>query len=153
MRSCAIMLAVILLSSVSGWSGERVYRQALVTHMRMVPCSTPVNDHPLLSSLFETAGPRSYECPEYTLQTDTVRYRVRPRKNVLVPVGEKLSIRLQRRELIIVIDDTEAAFAVLEMKLLAEVGNDKEQPSSIPERTRACLAMDGTPMRCPVDAD
>lgn len=61
-------------------------------------------------------------CTEYLLRTSKVEYHVRPQKDVLLPVGEYVEMRLDRREVLIRLDDAakDVRCAVVGMELLSE---------------------------------
>lgn len=69
-------------------------------------------------------------CPEYTLVSDKVVYRIIGKNsNSVVPLAEITPFRFQNNELLIRVDDDrrESRFVVMEMKLRAEWEQERER--------------------------
>jgi hypothetical protein len=91
------------------------------------------------------------ECPEYEIEGAKVTYRIRPRRDLLLPVGDEIRFRIHKRDLLVLTDDAdkETVFSVVAMTL-----NDrhklKEQAAEkrIELRPRHCLNADGDIVPC-----
>lgn len=66
-------------------------------------------------------------CPEYSLQTDRIIYRIRPRDEkhpVLLPVGERVEFRIHKDRLFLRVpegDDKERQYTVLSMQMREDI--------------------------------
>ena len=64
---------------------------------------------------------RDMECPEYTLESDTVTYRIRPtdeKHPALLPIGEKAEFRVKKDRILLRVpesDDKERSYQVISM--------------------------------------
>src|SRR5262249_4194971 len=84
------LLLVIVFSAVVSTASEK----ALVTSMKKVKCGARIAKFSVIETL---AGPDTItpelSCMEFTLRTPKVQYRLRPDRQMLLPVGFTVSVR------------------------------------------------------------
>ncbi len=91
------------------------------------------------------------ECPEYEIEAAKVFYRIRPRRDVLIPVGDEIRFRIHKRDLLVLTEDAnkELVFSVVEMSLKTKHDPPELVSSKTPERaSRKCLTMEGDIVEC-----
>lgn len=131
------------------------YENALVTRMRMVQCQEPPQRGGLITNFVIGSAPPiaigGAECPEYEIEGAKVFYRVRPRRDILIPVGEEVRFRIHKRDLLILTEDAnkEIVMSVVEMTLKSK----HHAPQLVDEqsddhRPRKCLTMEGEVVPC-----
>jgi hypothetical protein len=87
-------------------------------------------------------------CQEYTLKTDRVTYRIRPRDEkhpVLLPVGEEAEFRLKKDKMILRIpelDNKDREYQVLSMTATSELSQAIEKTKHPPKPHRQELSVD-----------
>ncbi len=142
---------------------------ALVTSMKTVKCGAPLAKINVLSVL---VGPDTSNsdasCMEFTLRTSKVQYRLRPERQMLLPVGSTVRVRIHRKHVMVQADDEkEVRCGVMSMDLLDESGQpieprEEQEPARFPiysphrmpprivadEQDRHCLNMQGDVVRC-----
>ena len=135
-------------------SSPKTYEDALVVEMIMVSCGEPPHSS-VVAGLLGGAHPPSgafYQCPEYVLESRVVRYRIRPRKEVLLPVGDTVRFRTHKRDLMLLTEDTdkEIPCGVVEMRLLRRIdaAEEKPRPISGTPAVRKCLSASGDVIPC-----
>jgi hypothetical protein len=115
--------------TLSLWAQSRPLDQGTITKMRMAECASA--SHPLMAALTGTPPQVSAElCPEYTLVTDKVVYRIIGRNSGnIIPLSETTAFHLQKNEMLIRIDDArnETRFTVLEMTLRRDWERDHQR--------------------------
>lgn len=91
-------------------------------------------------------------CREFTLKSDKVVYRIRTRKEVLLPLGEEVEFRISRKELVVKQDDDpeEMKFTVLSMKLIADA--EEADQRAVRLFAQQCVNMHGKAVPCPASA-
>lgn len=114
-------LAAVLVLSTVGLAGK-FYEKASVTRMDTVRCSTP-QARGFWSSLAGPAAAGDSACAEYTVQTEKVEYRLRPRRLVILPVGQEVDLRLTKKQVMIRIDDSveDIECEVFSMRLVGDM--------------------------------
>ncbi len=126
------------------------YERALVVKMRMVSCSDP----PRRGFVQELVNPPvpPWECPEYDLEGSRVTYRVRPRRDVLVPVGQEIQFRMKKRDFLLLTEDAnkEIPCAVVSMSLrkVSEEDLPVEEVRKPAKHPRVCLGPGGEMQAC-----
>lgn len=142
-----IAAAIVIVAACPAWAGDK----ALVTSMRTVPCAARPSFMTMMAGA--AAADVSYSCTEFTLRTDRVQLRVRPRKDVLLPVGDMVAVKLSNKEVLVRLDDTtkDIRCEAIEMTLLDAEGKPMEEEklqrrrpsqmntSGVPGHARLCL--------------
>lgn len=150
-----VLAGVLLLCCAQAVRTAPPYQSALITRMRMVHCIEPPRRGGLMTDILAGSAPPtamgSAECPEYEIEAAKVFYRIRPRKDVLLPVGEEIRFRIHKRDLLVLTDDAdkELVFSVVEMTLRTK--RDPAQTSVEPmsnAKSRKCLTMEGEVVDC-----
>lgn len=128
---------------------------ALVTQMQMVQCQEPPRHGSIVANFLVGSAPAipmgAAEYPEYEIEGAKVIYRIRPRRDLLLPVGDEIRFRLHKRDLLVLTDDAdkEIVFNVVAMTLkekrrLTQQAAERKGES----RPRHCLAADGEVVPC-----
>lgn len=127
MKKTTVLLSVcVLLSSVAFAKEPRFYQKGRITNMESSPCGyAEKSSKTVLGEIVGTDGAhkntKEMLCQEYTLRSDKVMYRIRPRDEkhpVLLPVGEDAQFRIQKDKLVLKIDelgDKERDYTVVSM--------------------------------------
>lgn len=118
------MLIVSLVCAVTSLAAER----ALVTSMKKVKCGAPIARFSVMEALVgpDTITP-DLSCLEFTLRTPKVQYRLRPSRQMLLPVGSDVRVRVEKKHVMVQIEDTkEIRCEVVSMDLLDENGEPVE---------------------------
>lgn len=102
--------------------------KALVTSMKKVKCGARFAKFSMVDTL---AGPDTatseLSCMEVTLRTPKVQYRLRPERQMLLPVGSTVNVRVDKKRVMVQIEDTkEVRCEVVSMDLLDETGQPIE---------------------------
>jgi len=160
-------LLLLVSLAIASFAGER----ALVTSMKKVKCGAPIAKFSVIEAL---VGPDmvtpDLSCLEFTLRTSRVQYRLRPSRQMLLPVGSTVQVRLDKKHVMVQIEDEKAVRCeVVSMDLLDENGQPVEpreiEASAIPPMghalvphsprhvmpqaaTRNCLTMQGEVVPC-----
>ena len=154
-RLAPISLFFVFLLLSESLAATPPYGTALVIRMRMVQCAQAPRHGGLVTDILVGSAPMGVgnaECPEYEIEGPKVLYRIRPRRDVLLPVGDEVRFRLHKRDLLILTEDTnkEIVFSVVGMEL-------KSRRAPAPENTveksrevsnRNCLTMEGEVAPC-----
>jgi hypothetical protein len=125
-------LIIILSLSTAVLAKEPSYRQrGVLSDMLSVQCGTMQKSGSTVAGALITGAKHSKTqdllCQEYTIKTDRVIYRIRPRDEkhpVLLPVGEEAEFRLKKDRMILRIpelDDKEREYVVLSMTASSEL--------------------------------
>ena len=163
----ASLILLVVLNAIAGWAGEK----ALVTSMKKVKCGAPVAKFSVIEALVgpDTITP-DLSCLEFTLRTPKIQYRLRPSRQMLVPVGSTVQVRFDKKHVLVQIEDAKAVRCeVVSMDLLDEDGQPVEPreieaiamppigqafiPHSSPRvmphsSTRNCLTIEGEVVPC-----
>jgi hypothetical protein len=120
MKRARYFVLFVCLASGLAAAQTRIYQHGTVTKMRMSECLAASNR--VLSAL--SGMPQQYVaeiCPEYTLVSDQVVYKVVGKTSThLIPLAERIDFRLQKNEMVVLLDDDarqETRFMVREMSL------------------------------------
>lgn len=113
MKSTTVLLACVFLSTMAFAKEPRFYQNGRIMNMESSPCGyAEKSGKTVLGEIVGTDGghknTKEMLCPEYTLRSDKVLYRIRPRDEkhpVLLPVGEDAQFRIHRDKLILKIDE------------------------------------------------
>lgn len=131
------------------------YETALVTRMRMVQCQEPPRRGGFMTNFMIGSAPPTpmgpADCPEYEIEGVKVTYRIRPRRDLLLPVGDEVKFRIHKRDLLVLAEDAnkEIVFSVVAMTLKTK----RSTPELVAEhaaesRSRKCLTMEGEVVPC-----
>lgn len=96
----------------------KAYLEGVLLQVDSVPCASADSSIQSLANEPKKAG----DCREYTLQTDRVLYRIRPKDTMhgaLLPTGERVRFRLHQDEIILralAVDAEERECAVLSIR-------------------------------------
>lgn len=103
-----------------------VYERGVLTQMASSSCGYAEKDGKTLAGeILGTDGQHKKTqevlCPEYTLQTDRITYRIRPRDEkhpALLPIGETAAFRIHKDKLLLRViesDEKEREYTVISM--------------------------------------
>jgi hypothetical protein len=148
------------------------YQKAEVFSMKTVSCDRvhaldPAGT-PVVNAFFSGAPPRQENeaCTAYELRTSKVVYHVMTEKNLILPVGETVQIRLTSREMSVHTEDAEKDIRalILDMSLVDKSDAKQEAPAPPPKpvetvhresapqpSARTCLSNTGDVIPCRVD--
>lgn len=124
--------------------------KAVVTSMKTVKCGAPLAKTTVVSVLagpdLESAG---LSCMEFTLRTSKVQYRLRPSRQMLLPVGSTVRVRVDKKYVMVRVDDgKEIRCAVVSMDLLNEDGEPVEpREDSVTMSAMSAMSAWGMPQR------
>jgi hypothetical protein len=110
--------AAALLASLSAGvcpAKDREYQSGTLLRMDSTNCGTQSKDSKSLSGELlgtdsQNRKTREVLCQEYTLQTDTLTYRIRPKDEkhpALLPIGQTAQFRIQKDRLILRVPDSD----------------------------------------------
>lgn len=164
-------VAFVFFATLLGFGADK----AVVTSMKTLKCGAPLAKTTVFTVLagpdMESAG---LSCMEFTLRTTRVQYRLRPSRQMLLPVGSTVRVRVDKKYVMVRVDDgKEIRCGVISMDLLNEDGEPVEPredavptmstmgamtgwgmprrpaPVVVPaERKRTCLNADAEIVRC-----
>jgi len=110
-----IALAFLALASVASVYAKDApsYQEGTLTNMASAPCGTDENSgRTFVGEVLGTDGAhkkdRTMLCQEYTLETRSVVYHIRPRDEkhpVLLPIGETAQFRIKKDKLVLKINE------------------------------------------------
>ncbi len=124
--------------------------KAVVTSMKTVKCGAPLAKTSVVSVLagpdLESAG---LSCMEFTLRTSKVQYRLRPSRQMLLPVGSAVRVRVDKKYVMVRVDDgKEIRCAVVSMDLLNANGEPVEpREDVVPMSAMGAMPAWGIPRR------
>lgn len=154
MRRLISIFLFLLATSAAASAGSPAYQTAMVVSMQMVQCAEPPRHGGFLSNFVVGSGPPipagPSKCPEYEIQGPKVTYRIRPRRDLLLPVGEKIKYRIFRRDILVLTEDAnkEIVFGVVGMTLRTRSTSPaRTERTSLPH-ARKCLTMEGDVVPC-----
>ena len=110
MKSKVFLMISFLTLTSAAWGKDPVFhQQGTITEMNSVDCGYDENSgKSFVGELVGTDGAhkktREMLCQEYTVRTDRVVYRIRPREEkhpVLLPVGERADFRIKRDKMLL----------------------------------------------------
>lgn len=135
MKRCCLFLILCFALPAFGLAGGM--ERAIVHVMRKVPCegSAAFQAPPMGMGGVQAGTSTGGDCLEYELRTKKVSYVVRPHKQVLLMVGEEVTIRLAISELLVSSPGLprEVKCSVHSMVLLSEAErNDRRQQQQQP---------------------
>jgi hypothetical protein len=128
--SRALVLVLLFVTTASA-KDPHFYQHGTIAQMDSVACGHDENSGQgltgvLLGTDSSKTKVRETLCQEYTLHTERVVYRIRPREEkhaALLPVGETASFRIKRDRMLLRVqemDDKEREYSVVSMKPLGE---------------------------------
>jgi len=130
--SSAIVLGSVLLFVTCVNAKEpRFYDHGTIAQMDSVACGHDENSGQSLASVLigsdsSKTKVRDTLCQEYTLRTDRVVYRIRPREEkhpALLPVGETANFRIKKDKMLLRVqemDDKEREYSVVSVRPVSE---------------------------------
>src|SRR5580692_847517 len=119
-------LAVVALPLQAGAKDKPAYEKGVLLQMESSSCGFAEKDGKTLAGeIFGTDGQhkntKQVLCQEYTLQTDRVTYRIRPKDDkhpALLPIGETAAFRIHKDKLLLRViesNDKEREYVVVSM--------------------------------------
>lgn len=140
--AACLSLAALLAGSAQA-KGKPSYAKGVLAEMQSVSCGYMQKSGPTVAGALITGAEhsKSHEllCQEYTLKTDRVTYRIRPKQEKhpeLLPVGEEAEFRLKKDQMLLRIpesDDKEREYIVVSMAPTAEFANEIESTRRPPK--------------------
>jgi hypothetical protein len=138
----SIILASLLLAAAAAPAKDKpAYERGTLLKMDSASCGVAEKDNKTLAG--EILGTDSEHkqtqqvlCQEYTLQTDRVVYRIRPKDDkhpVLLPIGEAAEFRIHKDKLLLRVlesDDKEREYIVVSMTPRANAPSESASASS-----------------------
>ncbi|MGB8476089.1 MAG: hypothetical protein WCE61_18565 [Candidatus Acidiferrum sp.] len=139
MRNLFIMGALAVMALPLQAKDKPVYERGVLTQMQSSSCGYAEKDGKTLAGeILGTDGQHKKTqevlCQEYTLQTDRIVYRIRPKDDkhpALLPIGETAAFRIHKDKLLLRIvesDDKERQYVVISMT--PRTDDAKNQPVS-----------------------
>lgn len=139
-RALSTAIALIAISGASA-KDKPAYQNGVLRQMDSQSCgSTEKSEKSFADQVLGTDGDRRNTrevlCQEYTLQTDRLLYRIRPKKEkhaALLPPGESVRFRLHKEKLLLVAPETdgkEREYVVVSMTPRTDGMNSYNQSSA-----------------------
>ena len=139
MRNLFIVGALALMALPLQAKDKPVYERGVLTQMQSSSCGYAEKDGKTLAGeILGTDGQHKKTqevlCQEYTLQTDRIVYRIRPKDDkhpALLPIGETAAFRIHKDKLLLRMvesDDKERQYVVISMT--PRTDDAKNQPVS-----------------------
>ncbi|MFI5094391.1 MAG: hypothetical protein WCE50_01270 [Candidatus Acidiferrum sp.] len=139
MRNLFIVGALAVMALPLQAKDKPVYERGVLTQMQSSSCGYAEKDGKTLAGeILGTDGQHKKTqevlCQEYTLQTDRIVYRIRPKDDkhpALLPIGETAAFRIHKDKLLLRIvesDDKERQYVVISMT--PRTDEAKNQPVS-----------------------
>jgi len=109
MRKFSVLAAVVLVALPLQAKDKPAYEKGVLLQMESSACGLAEKDgNTLAGEIFGTDGQHKNTqqvlCQEYTLQTDRVTYRIRPKDDkhpALLPIGETAQFRIHKDKLLL----------------------------------------------------
>lgn len=120
MRCKPFVLASLLLAGTAYAKEPKAYQDAKLMQMDSVQCGVDEKDAKKNKKTHDLL------CQEYSLQTDQVVYRIRPKDDkhpVLLPIGANAQFRLEKDKMLVRVeafDSKEREFAIVSVKPLGD---------------------------------
>jgi hypothetical protein len=119
-------LAIVLLAALAQAKEPKHFQSGKLLKMQSVKCGTDEKNGKSVAGEMlgtDSSHMKTHEllCQEYVLETDNLRYTIRPKDDkhpVLLPVGEKAQFRLDKDKMILRVedlDDKEREYVVVSM--------------------------------------
>ena len=132
------ILGLVLLATLAFAREPKHYQSGKLVKMQSVKCGTDAKDAKslageMLGTDSQHMKTRELLCQEYTLETSSVFYTIRPKDDkhpALLPIGNQAQFRLDKDKLLLRVedyDDKEREYEVVSM-----TPNDGTAPSSAP---------------------
>lgn len=123
---------LVLVAPITFAKDAPSYDRGVLLSMESASCGYAQNSGKTVAGeIFGTDGghvkTQEMLCPEYSLQTDRIIYRIRPKDEkhpVLLPVGERVEFRIRKDKLFLRVpegDDKERQYTVLSMQLREDI--------------------------------
>lgn len=136
-------MAVLLLAGASAAFGQKDhnYDHGRILEMKSVDCGYEQKSGSsltgeLLGTNSQKLQTRDTLCPEYTIKTDRVTYRIRPKEEkhpALLPVGETANFRLKKEIMVLRVpegDDKERDYIVVAIIANPDAPNPRENKTT-----------------------
>jgi len=138
MRLRYMILALVLVVTAAFAREPKHYQSGRLVKMQSVKCGTDAKDAKslageMLGTDSQHMKTRELLCQEYTLETSSVSYTIRPKDEkhpALLPIGNQAQFRLDKDKLLLRVedyDDKEREYEVVSM-----TPKDESSPSSAP---------------------
>lgn len=132
------VLAAVLLVSVAQAREPRHYQSGKLVKMDSVKCGTDAKDGKsfageLIGTDSSHMKTRELLCQEYTLQTDSVLYHIRPKDEkhpALLPIGNQAQFRLDKDKMILRVEDYDDKERDYEVVSMSPVDSTQESATS-----------------------
>ncbi|HEX6804931.1 MAG TPA: hypothetical protein VF133_14725 [Terriglobales bacterium] len=132
------VLAAVLLASVAQAREPRHYQSGKLVKMDSVKCGTDAKDGKsfageLIGTDSSHMKTRELLCQEYTLQTDSVLYHIRPKDEkhpALLPIGNQAQFRLDKDKMILRVEDYDDKERDYEVVSMSPVDSTQESATS-----------------------
>jgi hypothetical protein len=133
MRKFSVLAAAIFAALPLQAKDKPAYEKGVLLQMESSSCGLTEKDGKTLAGeIFGTDGQHKNTqqvlCQEYTLQTDRVTYRIRPKDDkhpALLPIGETAAFRIRKDKLLLRViesNDKEREYVVVSMTPRADAG-------------------------------
>jgi hypothetical protein len=131
----SLVLAIafgLLAPATGGAKDKRVYQKGVLLQVDSTPCGMQQDSSQgfagaVLGTDSEKKKTREMLCQEYTLRSERLAFRIRPKdekKPVLLPVGETVEFRIHKEKLLLRVpekDGKEREYIVISMTLRKEI--------------------------------
>lgn len=115
MKRSLVVASLLLAAAAAPAKDKPAYERGTLLQMDSTSCGMAEKDGKTLAGeIFGTDGQRKQTqqvlCQEYTLQTDRVTYRIRPRDDkhsALLPIGETAEFRIHKDKLLLRVVESE----------------------------------------------
>ncbi len=151
-RVITFALLISFLLGLAEAKDKKSYSRGVLAEMQSVSCGYMQKTGPTFAGAIITGAEHSKSsellCQEYTLKTDRVTYRIRPKEEkhpALLPVGEEAEFRLKKDQMLLRVpesNDKEREYVVVSMAPTAEFASEIEstrrppKPHSMPLNSR-----------------
>jgi len=116
MKSQSLLILPLLLAGLAQAKEPKPLHSGTLLRMDSTECGVDENSGKSFAGDLigtDSAHKKTHEllCQEYTLQTDQVTYRIRPRDEkhpALLPVGEKAQFRMEKDKMVLRVEDLDS---------------------------------------------
>jgi hypothetical protein len=151
--SGVVFISVLIVGSTQA-KNKTSYARGVLSEMQSVSCGYMQKSGPTVAGALITGAEHSKSrellCQEYTLKTDRVTYRIRPKEEkhpALLPVGEEAEFRLKKDQMLLRIpeaDNKEREYIVVSMAPTQEFASEIESTRRPPKPHGKALKADGS---------
>jgi hypothetical protein len=154
-QNLPVALLAVGLITLPAMAKDSYRQKGTLSDMQSVQCGSMQKSGSTVAGVLITGAQHSKTkdllCQEYTLKTDRVTYRIRPKEEkhpVLLPVGEQAEFRLKKDKLILRIpelDNKDREYEVLSMTATPELASTIEESKHPPKAHRQQLSVEPPP--------